>query len=318
MGWVTAMVTPASGLSILFFSLPCYRFSSAHIGKIGIGAVPALLVRSFTSRISSAQPPLHWETRLQSCSVSSFTKMIPTKKTQPFLKAKQAKKNLCLLLLRWIFLYFPKDLVDRAAAIFHSHSSGSSKLWCRGWRNWTLLSDFAAKKTALQTYTLTLQPRHATYKCMVTTKQPPCLNFPLSLIPSRLVPPRHLWRVKLKPWPGLCYLHCTHPEGCMRGMKPGRNCVCTFGWEGQAQGLLFIPPCLRSHRLVPAITGCNVQPQRPVSKGVGNHSASLKHGTGKAKLESLSGNACRVKIFESSTAKPEWLLNHNKSYLAFL
>lgn len=38
----------------------------------------------------------------------------------------------------------------------------------------------------------------------------------------------------------------------------------------------------------------------------------------KAELESLSGNACRVQIFESSTAKPEWLLNHNKSYLAFL
>lgn len=38
----------------------------------------------------------------------------------------------------------------------------------------------------------------------------------------------------------------------------------------------------------------------------------------KAGLESLSGNACRVQIFESSTTKAEWLLNHNKSYLAFL
>lgn len=38
----------------------------------------------------------------------------------------------------------------------------------------------------------------------------------------------------------------------------------------------------------------------------------------KAGLKSLSGNVCRMQIFESSIAKPEWLLNHNKSYLAFL
>lgn len=35
--------------------------------------------------------------------MNSFTKMTPSKKKQPFLKAKQAKKNLHLLLLSWSF-----------------------------------------------------------------------------------------------------------------------------------------------------------------------------------------------------------------------
>lgn len=43
------MVRAGSRLPVLLPSLPCSRPSSVHIGKIGIGAVPARPVRSFAS-----------------------------------------------------------------------------------------------------------------------------------------------------------------------------------------------------------------------------------------------------------------------------
>lgn len=58
--------------------------------------------------------------------------------------------------------------------------------------------------------------------------------------------------------------------------------------------------------------------QRDAVQRVANFSVSLKNGTGKDEQESLSGKVCKVEIFLNSTDTTEWLLNHNKSYFAFL
>lgn len=82
-----------------------------------------------------------------------------------------------------------------------------------------------------------------------------------------------------------------------------------------------MPLCLWSHSLVYVVIQAAAGKLKvPFPKGLETTLLFKKNWYWKRKagLESLSGNACRMQIFESSIAKPEWLLNHNKPYLAFL
>lgn len=152
---------------------------------------------------------------------------------------------------------------------------------------------------------------------------PPPLDFPchLSLSPGSSQAPGNG-----RSWsPGrVCatFIAFIRKDGCA-GWSRGRKRICRYGGREVSAGTAFHasmsvepqPGSLWSHRLQRASSKTRFHFQR-----VGKPLCFFKKWERKRKvgLESLSGNACRVQIFESSTAKPEWLLNHNKSYLAFL
>lgn len=113
---------------------------------------------------------------------------------------------------------------------------------------------------------------------------------------------------------GLCYLHCN-----AAGWSWGRHRVCSHGEKRQEQHCF---PCLHACGVtVPVVTQAAAgKLQVSFPKGLETMLLFKKNWYWKRKagLESLSGNACRMQIFERRIAKSEWLLNHNKSYLAFL
>lgn len=107
-------------------------------------------------------------------------------------------------------------------------------------------------------------------------------------------------------------------DGCA-GRSWGRHRVCSHGEQRQEQDCF---PCLHAWGVtVPVVTQAAAGKLKvPFPKGLETTLLFKKNWYWKRKagLESLSGNACRMQIFERSIAKSEWLLNHNKSYLAFL
>lgn len=62
---------------------------------------------------------------LQHCSVNSFTKITPTKKTTTLPQSKANKEKPPLAIVK---LELPKASVDRAAPQFYLHNSGGSKI----------------------------------------------------------------------------------------------------------------------------------------------------------------------------------------------